>query len=794
MKKVLLLFAFCLSVSTLLGQTVLMNNLWDTDGEIYDSEIIGNNIYVVGKFRKVLPITGKASIISIQTGDVNITNNIRTDGEIKTITPDGNGGYYLGGNFREVNGNPRTNICHIDAQRNLTSFNPNIQGTVNELFFDNGKLIIRGNYWRINNLDLQNFAVYYTASGEFTSSFINDSEINLSISEGERFRLYNGRLYYISKVNNQSKLCRFQIYSAFPSVEQLNFVGNSSVSEMLFRNDTAFIFGNFVQIGSALRNRTAAINLNSFSVLPWYPNANGTVSTAALDGNKLFLGGSFTSIGGRPCDGIAVIDVATALANEWNPSFDNINEIDNRRSGGIINKLFTDNGKLYVGGIFTNIGTEYRSYFARFNTNDLSLDNWFSVADGSVKIIEKMGNNLFTAGDFNKIGGKLRTNFACLNLETGVVQPIVAELNNVANDILNVDNDQIFICGQFTSVNGISRNKVAKINLDNGQLGSFNPSVNFPSWPVDRIESGTYLYVFYDRGITVLDKNSGTAIGWRINPSGYIFAAKELNGKLYVGGSFSGIDNQPVSHLAALDVNSRQTLNWNVQPNDQVNDIEVYNGKLLVAGEFFNIGLRPRNYFAELDPNSEIATNTVANADAPITDIALNNNLLYLFGGFNIFADTRFATNLAPFDLVNKQVGVWRSPVGFNGSYNISSARNVVTVTKRTWQDWNQQGRYLQVFRNDPDLALNTKSDIVTNGIALFPNPAKDKVALQLPADKVGSAGTINLFSMNGALMQSNAFNATESEISLAELKAGLYLYKVILDNGTQYSGKVVKE
>jgi hypothetical protein len=167
---------------------------------------------------------------------------------------------------------------------------------------------------------------------------------------------------------------------------------------------------------------------------------------------------------------------------------------------------------------------------------------------------------------------------------------------------------------------------------------------------------------------------------------------------------------------------------------------------------------------------------------------------LYLFGGFSIFADTRFTTNLAPFDLVNKQAGTWRSPIGFNGSYNISSARNVVAVTKRVFQSWNTTERYLQVFRNDPDLTLNTKSDIITNGITLFPNPAKDKVALQLPADKVGSAGTINLYNMNGALMQSNTFNATESEISLADLKSGLYLYKLILDNGTQYSGKVVKE
>jgi hypothetical protein len=271
---------------------------------------------------------------------------------------------------------------------------------------------------------------------------------------------------------------------------------------------------------------------------------------------------------------------------------------------------------------------------------DLALDNWFILADGHVSHIDKIAPNvLITSGSFNKIGGKFRSNFACLSLETGVVQPVIANLNNIGTDILRDGNNEIFISGSFTSVNGVARNKIAKIDFNNGSLLPFNLTSNITT-NADRIEIGTYLYVFTNRGIVAVDRVTGNPTGWTIIPSGgptnphqpnntSIFAAKELNNKLYVGGSFSALNNEPINHLAAFDVNTRQKLNWNLQPNDQVNDIEVYNGKLLVAGEFFNIGLRPRNYFAELDPNSEIATNTVANADASISDIALNNNLLY---------------------------------------------------------------------------------------------------------------------------------------------------------------------
>jgi hypothetical protein len=129
-----------------------------------------------------------------------------------------------------------------------------------------------------------------------------------------------------------------------------------------------------------------------------------------------------------------------------------------------------------------------------------------------------------------------------------------------------------------------------------------------------------------------------------------------------------------------------------------------------------------------------------------------------------------------------------------NGISNLELNYSFVDVNPKQGQNYYRLRQIdldgKSTYSKEIDL-VGTSNGSVTN---VYPNPAKDKVALQLPADKVGIAGTINLYSMNGTLMQSNTFNATESEISLSDLKSGLYLYKVILDNGTQYSGKVVKE
>lgn len=802
MKKVLFILIFCFALSGLKAQTTLMSNLWDTDGEIYDSEIIGNNIYLAGKFKKVLPITGPAALINTVDGNVLINGQINVDGEIRAISPDGQGGYYIGGDFTTVNGNPRNNIFQIDAQRNLTSFSPNVQGEVNELFFDNGKLILKGFFYRINNQDLNRFAVYYTASGVFNQTFTSDNSVNTFIADGRNFTVNNGFLYFYT-YSTGSKLCRFQLYSAFPTIEQLPLSTYGTISDLIFRNDTAFIFGGFTQIGTALRNNTAAINTSNFQVLPWYPNANGNIYSAAIDGNKMFVSGSFTSIGGRPCTKIAAINIQTSLAFEWYPEITNI-DANNRTINSSVSKVLVDNGKLYVGGDFSNISTLYRSNFARFNTFDLTLDNWFSLADASVQLIEKTGDHLLVSGRFNKIGGKLRSGFACLNLESGTVQPITANLDGDGTDIINAGNNEIFVSGKFGTVNGQSRNRVAKLNITNGLLLPFNTNAPL-NFGADKLEIGTFLYIFSERGLTAVDKDTGNTTGWRLQPTSApggaigsysrgILTAKELNSKLYVGGYFGSINNEQINNLASFEVNNQQKTSWNPQPNDQVTDIEVYNGKLIVAGEFFDIGFRPRNYFAELDPNSDIATNMVANANSPVTDIAINNNLLYLLGNFTIFADAAFSNNIGTFDLISQRPATWRSEVNFNSVFNVSSANNVVAITRRNPDNWVVSKRYLQVFRNDLDIALDTKKPELNAEVSIYPNPSTGKISLQLPSSNLGSSGKISFYSLNGVLSQTLNFKANETELNIGTFAPGLYMYTITLANGKQFSGKIQKQ
>jgi hypothetical protein len=82
---------------------------------------------------------------------------------------------------------------------------------------------------------------------------------------------------------------------------------NGRVLAIVRVNDVVYVGGKFTQMvdtdGTVLaRNHLAAVSAIDGHVLPWNPGANGTVRAMAVsvDGKTVYIGGDFTSLGGKP--------------------------------------------------------------------------------------------------------------------------------------------------------------------------------------------------------------------------------------------------------------------------------------------------------------------------------------------------------------------------------------------------------------------------------------------------------------------------------------------------------------
>ena len=157
---------------------------------------------------------------------------------------------------------------------------------------------------------------------------------------------------------------------------------NGTVRDIIVVGNTAYLGGEFTSLrpagsGSAVtRNHVAAIDMTTGNLLPWNPNVNGVVYSILPSGSNVYLGGSFTSVGGSTHKNIAEVNagsgaVVTAFTNSSKPN-------------GAVRALVIANGNLYIGGAFTTP----RSYLAELNpATNTYIPSWQPVVDAQVRAL-----------------------------------------------------------------------------------------------------------------------------------------------------------------------------------------------------------------------------------------------------------------------------------------------------------------------------------------------------------------------------------------------------------------------
>jgi hypothetical protein len=151
-------------VSAGFGQTI-DQNLWVTNGPVSSIARDRGTIYIGGNFTQVGPATGGWVAIDSSSGAAQQPYPM-VAGTVHAVAADGSGGWYLGGSFTAVRGEPRGNLAHLDASGNLTAWNPNVSGgfptfptTVYTLAVVQGTVYAGGNFFIVGGQPRLNIVV-----------------------------------------------------------------------------------------------------------------------------------------------------------------------------------------------------------------------------------------------------------------------------------------------------------------------------------------------------------------------------------------------------------------------------------------------------------------------------------------------------------------------------------------------------------------------------------------------------------------------------------------------------------
>ncbi|HXC64207.1 MAG TPA: hypothetical protein VNZ67_07600, partial [bacterium] len=343
-------------------------------------------VYFGGTFTYVGLLSGSGAPVD-PAGGVPVAAYPRVDGAIYSAVPDGAGGWYLGGSFSQVAGQPRQNLAHVLANLAVDPVAPGIQGPVTSLAVLDGALYVGGAFGAVSDAQgvtfgRKNLAAFDVSGAVTAFDPAPDGPVNaLVASQG---RIYAGGSF--SNLNTDTgywtpsrNLAVFQ--AATGMTLPFGVQADGPVSALLLDPASGDLylggyFQNVLQNGNwQTQPYAAALDSGSGQLQSFAPILDGPVTALAVAGGQVFLGGQFTSVAGAPRNGLAQVSAGLGIATDWDAQL---------QAGAQVHSLAVQNGTLYVGGDFTQAQGIPRAYAAAFSTADGNLSPWDPAADRPV--------------------------------------------------------------------------------------------------------------------------------------------------------------------------------------------------------------------------------------------------------------------------------------------------------------------------------------------------------------------------------------------------------------------------
>ena len=547
-----------------------------------------------------------------------LTTSIQSDGKV-----------IIGGDFTSINGTGRNRTARLNTNGSLdTSFNPGTgaNGSVRIICLQNdGRILIGGLFTSFNGTHRNKIArLNINGSldtsfdvGQSGESFMGVSAI--SIQDDGKI-IVGGVLFNYQHHGQNTSLARLHMNGTMDTSFNPEIFWAGTPWAISIQNDGKIIIaGGILSYTGMTRNHVFRLHSDGSLDISFNPGTgvSGPVySTSIQDDGKIIIGGWFDSYNGIRRNNVARLNPNGSLDTSFNPG--------TGASGYIRAISIQSDGKIIVGGDFTNYNGTSRNRIARLN-NDGSLDTSFdpgSGANASVRAISiQSDGKIIIGGSFTSFNGMAINRIARLNTDGSLDASFSPEAGaNGAVYSAAIHNDgKIIIGGDFTSYNRMAINRIARINTDGSVDTSFSPGtgVNF-------------------------DYSSGPKASVRT-------ISIQNDGKIIIGGRFTTINETPRVWIARLNINGTLDTSFSV-PGLVANDYDYVStssiqsdGKIIIGGYFPSGNSISRDNIARLNTDGSFDTCFESGTGAGFTvfSTSIQNDGKIIIGGlFNSYNGT----------------------------------------------------------------------------------------------------------------------------------------------------------
>ena len=340
--------------------------------------------------------------------------------------------------------------------------------------------------------------------------------------------------------------------AALDSVPDTTYQTNGRVHSIIRVNGVVYVGGAFTSVrpagdpegtGEVPRSNVFAFNAHTGALLPWDPSPNGTVRALAAGptGNTIFMGGTFSTVGGHAHASLAAVAACTNFA--------------------------------------TCPGT---------------VLSWGAHTNGDVFSLMAAGTKLYVGGNFGQVNGIAKKNLAAVGISSGHLLKWGAGADNEVRALLITPNGQrVMVGGYFTHIGSLAQDHLSALSAANGVV---LPWKSHPVFAVLALaETSSYLFAGGSGGGGHMPSYllSGGKLRWQAGANGDITGVSMYHGEIFAAGHYNQFGAQTRLHLALInDISGKVDLTWHPSANSVLGTFVAlaYGQQIYTGGDFTRIG------------------------------------------------------------------------------------------------------------------------------------------------------------------------------------------------------------
>ncbi len=354
-----------------------------------------------------------------------------TDDTVYSVAIQPDNKVVIGGNFNHVNGVTRGHIARLNPDGSLdTSFAANAganYAVLSVAIQADGKVLIGGNFYQVSGVlrfEIARLNPDGSLDTDFDPGTSRTYNVHSVVPQADG-KVLVGDAYGIVRRNADGSVdTGFALGSANDIVFSIARQADGKV----------LVGGRFTQFDGVAHSKIARVNADGSVDTGFNPGtgANSDITSIAVQADgKVLVGGDFTQFNGVPRNYVARLNPDGSLDTSFDPG---------TGANNVLESLAVEpDGMVLIGGVFSQVDSVTRNYIARLNS-DGSLDTTFDSGSGPnnfvFPVVLQGDGKVVIGGYFTQVNGVSRNHIARLN--GNVAAPMVASLGSITKTGSNV--------------------------------------------------------------------------------------------------------------------------------------------------------------------------------------------------------------------------------------------------------------------------------------------------------------------------------------------------------------------